>query len=114
MWQQDKTDNESPYHISQHHLQERQIGVVSQARNTDDGESAGFCRNNRKRDRPPGNIPVGEKIIAQGALLLAKAQPKQSDPRQVKRDDAKVKLIQNHKYRVAKASVAAGDSPASG
>ncbi len=97
MRQQDKTDDEPPHHVSQHHLKKCQIGVVRQAGNTDDGESAGFSRNNRKRDRPPGNIPVGQKIIAQGALLLAKAQPKQRDPRQVERDNAKIKLVQNHK-----------------
>ncbi len=97
MRQQDKADDETPHHVSQHHLQKRQIGVVSQTGNTDDGERAGFRRDDRKRNRPPGNVPVGQKIVAQGALLLAKAQSKQSDPSQVKRDDGEIKLVQNHK-----------------
>ena len=93
--QQNKTDDHASHDVSHHHLQKRQIGVVSQTWNADDGERAGFRRDDGKRNRPPGNIPVGEKIIAQRALLLAKAQSEQSDPRQVQRDDGEIKLVQS-------------------
>ena len=72
---------------------ETQVGVVGQAGNADDGERAGFSRDDGKRNRPPGNIAIGEKIIAQRTLRLAKAQTEQRDPRQVQRDNGEIKFV---------------------
>ena len=100
MGQQNKADDDAAHDIAHHHLQKREIGVVSQTWNADDGERAGFRRDDGKCNRPPGNIPVRQKIVAQGALLLAEAQPEQSDPHQIERDDREIKLVQNHKRTV--------------
>ena len=103
MGQKDKTDNHTAHDISHYHLQKREIGIVSQTWNADDGQRAGFRRDDRKRNRPPGNIPVGEKVVAQSALLLPEAQSEQSDPSQIERDNGEIELVQNHNDRVARA-----------
>ncbi len=95
----------APHHVSQHHLQKSQVGVVGEAGNADDGQGAGLSRHDRQRNRPPGNIAVGEKVVAQRALPLAEAQAKQRDPRQVQRDDGEIKLVENHKEFVQQQSV---------
>ena len=71
MGQENKADHDTAHDIAHHHLQKGEIGIVGQTRNADDGQCAGFRRNDGKRNRPPGNIPVSQKIIAQGALFLA-------------------------------------------
>src|SRR5580704_2742230 len=94
--QQNKTDDHASHEISQNDLQEGEIGIVGKAGNADDGERAGFGRNNRKRDRPPGNIAVGQKVIAQSPLTLAEAQAEQSDPHEVKRNDREIEFVEFH------------------
>ena len=93
MRQENKADDHATHDVSHHDLQKGQVSVVSQPRNADDGQCAGLGRNDRERNRPPRNIAPGEKIVAQRALLLAEAQPKQRDPRQVQPDDREIQLV---------------------
>src|SRR4029077_20191203 len=106
--QENETDDDTPDHVSQHDLQEHQVGVIGQSGNANDGESAGFRCDDGERNRPPWDIAIGEKIVPQRALLLAEAQPEERNPRQVQPDNREVKLVQAHKPTY----VAAGDSPA--
>ncbi len=96
MRQKNKADNRAAHDIAHHHLQKCEIGIVSQTWNADDSESARFRRDDGERNRPPGYVTIGEKIRAQRALLLAKAQPEQGYPRQVQRDNREVELVQAH------------------
>ena len=66
-----------PQDVTHDNLQERQVGVVGQPRNADDGERAGLGGDDGKRNRPPGNVAVGQKIVAQSSLPFAKTQAKQ-------------------------------------
>src|SRR5580704_5906520 len=61
--QQNETNNDASSQISKDHLEKREIRIVSQARNTNDGERAGFRGNDRESDGPPGNIAIREKVI---------------------------------------------------
>ena len=48
-------------------------------------------------DRPPGNVAVGQEIIAQGALALAEAQAEQRDAHEIQRDDREIESVQSHR-----------------
>ena len=48
-----------------------------------------------KRNCPPGNVAVGEKVVPHRPLPFAKAQAEQRDPRQVRRDNQQVDPIQS-------------------
>ena len=85
-----------PNHVSHYYLKKSQIGVISQAGNTNDGQNTGFGRDDRKRDRPPGDIAVGQKIVAQRALPFAKTQAEECDPSEIDRDDRKIELVEAH------------------
>src|SRR5208283_2905987 len=74
VWEQDKADYDAPDTIAHDHLQEGEIGIVGEPGNTDDGERAGFGGDNGKCDRPPRDIAPRQKIIAQRAMPLAKAE----------------------------------------
>src|SRR3984957_13991095 len=93
--QQQTTDDNAPQQISHRPLKKSEIRIVGQAGNTDNGQCAGFCRNDREADCPPGNFAVGEEIIAHGPLPLSKSQPEQRDPRKISRDDQQVDPIQS-------------------
>src|SRR3954466_939145 len=96
MWQQDEADDEAADEISHDNLKKREIGVVGQSRDADDGERAGFRSDDGKRNRPPGYVAAGEEIIAQGALALAESQAEQSDPDKIGGDDRVVEMVQAH------------------
>ena len=96
MWKEHEADNYAANNVSEHNLQEGEIALIRQPGNADDGQRAGLGRNNRERNRPPGNVAVGQKVVTQRALPLAKAQPEQSDPRQIDCDDRKIKTVQAH------------------
>ena len=96
MGQQHKADDYAPHHVAHHYLQESQIADVSDPRNADNGQRAGLGRDDRQRNGPPRYIAIRQKVIAQRALALAKAQAEQRDARQVKRDDRQVDLVQSH------------------
>ena len=98
MRQQHETDHHASDHISHHHLQESQVGVISKSRDADDGEGAGFGGDDGKCDGPPGNIASREKIIAQSAVPLAEAQSEQSDADQVERDNRKIEFVETHAF----------------
>ena len=96
MRQQNESDHEAADDVSHDDLKKREIGVVGEAGNADDGERAGFRGHDGKRNRPPGNVAAGEEIIAQGTLALAEAQTEQSDPDQIGGDDRVVEMVQAH------------------
>jgi len=91
--QQHETNNDTPDHIAHHHLQKSKIRIVGESGNTDDGQRARFRGHNRERNRPPGNLAVGEKIIPHRPLPLAETQPKQRDASQVRRNNQQVDPI---------------------
>ena len=73
VWQQQVADDDASHEIAHHQLQEGEVGIVGQAGHADDGEGAGFGGDDGERDGPPWNIAIGEEVIAQGTLPLAKA-----------------------------------------
>src|SRR4051812_29442510 len=97
--QEHEADDDSAHEIPEDDLQELQVGVVGESGNTDDGQGAGFSRNDRERDRPPGNIPVGEEVVFQRALTFSELKPKQSYSREVRRDDQVIESTKAHALR---------------
>src|SRR5258708_4703410 len=77
MWQQDESNDETADDVSHDDLKKGQIGVVRQAGNADDGESAGFGCNDGKRDCPPRDVTSGEEVIAESSLALPKGKAEQ-------------------------------------
>jgi hypothetical protein len=75
-------------------LQEGQVGVESQPGDADDGQGAGFGGDDGEGDRPPGNVAVGQEVVAQAALRFAEAQSEDRDRRQIQRDDGQVKRVE--------------------
>jgi len=75
-------------------LQKTEIRVEGEPGDADDGQGAGFSGDNGERNRPPGNVAVGEEIVAQAALRFAEAQAEDRDRRQIERDDRQVDRIQ--------------------
>src|ERR1700722_2803447 len=98
MWKQQEADHHAPDHVSHHHLQEGQVGVIGKSRDADYGEGAGFGGDDGKRDGPPGNIASREKIIAQSAVPLAEAQAEQGDADQVERNNRKIEFVETHAF----------------
>jgi len=96
MRQQHESDDEAASDISHDHLQEGEIGVVSEAGYADDREGAGFGGNDGERDRPPGNIASSKKVVAQRALLLAEAKSEQSYADEIDGYDAEVDSVEAH------------------
>ena len=94
--------------IAEDDLQEAQIGIEGKPRDADDGERAGFGGDDGKRNRPPGNVAVGQEVIAQGALRFAEAQPEDRDRRQIERDDRQVDRVQPVDWRLRRVSSADG------
>jgi hypothetical protein len=93
MRQQNETDDDAPDEISEDNLQKCQIRVVGEAGNADDGERAGFGGDNRKGNRPPGNVAVSQEVIAQCALTLAETQAEQSDPHEIERNNREIEFV---------------------
>ena len=87
MRQQHEADDDAAYDVAHDDLKEREVRVVGEARDADDGQRAGLGGDDGERDRPPRDVAVGKKVIPQRALLLAEAQPEQRDADQVERDD---------------------------
>src|SRR5215471_10823179 len=96
MRKQDKADDNASHHVADDYLQEREIGVVSQAGNADDRQRASFGGDDGKRDGPPWDVASREEVVAQSALLLAKAETEQRDADQVERDDRVVEIVEPH------------------
>src|ERR1035438_5119169 len=93
--QEYETNNDASDDVPHYHLQEREIRIVGEARNADDGQSAGLGGHDRQRNRPPRNIAIGEEVIPHRPLPLAKAQPEERDSCQVCRDNQQVDPIQS-------------------
>src|SRR5882757_2372011 len=98
LWQENKTNDDASDYVSHDHLQEGKVGIVGEARNADDGQRTGFCRDNRQCDCPPRNVAVGEKIVAHRPLPFAKAQPEQRDPRQIDGNNDEVDRTQSQTH----------------
>ena len=79
MWKENEADDDPADDISDYDLQKREVGVVRESGNADDGEGAGFGRHDGQGNGPPRNFASGKKIIAKCSLLLAEAQAKQRD-----------------------------------
>src|SRR5581483_10394182 len=94
--QQNKTDDYSADHVSEDHLQECEVRIISETGNADDGERAGFCGDDGKSNRPPGNIAIGKKVVAKRTLAFAKSQAKQGDAGKIDRDNGEIGGIQAH------------------
>ena len=77
---QEKTDDNAREQVTQDHLQKFQIAIEREARSADDGQRARLGRDNRKRNGPPGNVAVGQKIIPQRPLRLRNRIPNQVMP----------------------------------
>ena len=71
--QQHEADDDAPHYVSHHDLKKREVRVVGEPGNADDGERAGLGRDDRERNRPPRNIASRQKIVAQRPLLLAES-----------------------------------------
>src|SRR6185312_8634278 len=97
MGQQYKADNDTADNVAENELQKGKVGGERQPGDTDDGERTGFGCDDGERNRPPGNIAVGEKVIAQGALPLAEAQAEHSDPCEINNNNQQVERIQAHR-----------------
>ena len=101
MGQQHKSNDEAAYDVSHDHLQKGQIAVVSETRHADDGQRAGFSRNDGQRNRPPWDVASGEEVVAQCALPFTKSQAEQSDADQVNCDDSEVETVEAHAVELA-------------
>ena len=99
MREQNKTDDDASDQIPEDNLQKRQIGIVGEAGDADDGEGAGFGGHNRKRNRPPGNVAVGEEVVAQRASMFAEAQAEQSNPDEIERNNREIEFVETHVRR---------------
>src|SRR6478672_8253260 len=96
MRQKQKADDDASDHIAHHDLEEREVCVIGKTGNADNGESASLGGNDREGDRPPRYVAPGEKVVAEGALLLAKAQAEEGDACQVKSDDGEIEFVEAH------------------
>src|SRR5260221_13089301 len=92
---ENETNDDEADHGTQQKLQKSKIRIGGEAGNTDYGQRASLRRHNRQRNCPPRNIAVGEKVVSYRALPLAKPQPEQRDPRQVRRNNQQVDPIQS-------------------
>jgi hypothetical protein len=79
-------------------LQKRHVAAVRQAGNADDGKRAGFRGDDGERNRPPGHVTIGEKVVAKRALAAAEADAEGRDARQVHGNDDQVQPIQSHAW----------------
>jgi len=71
-------------------LQKTEVRVVSQTRNADDRQRAGFGRDNRESNSRPGNALVCQEVVAQGALALAEAQAEKGYACKVESDNGEI------------------------
>jgi hypothetical protein len=71
--EQQEADDDASDQVSEDDLEEAEIVVVGEAGDADDGERAGLGGDDGERDRPPGNVAVGEEVVAQRAMALAEA-----------------------------------------
>jgi len=91
LWDENDADQHAGDEVSEDNLQKAKIGVIGQGRCADDGQRAGLSGYDGERNGRPGNVLVREKIIAQRALLFAKAQAKESNTGQINGDDGQIK-----------------------
>jgi hypothetical protein len=71
--EQQEADDDASDQVSEDDLEEAEVVVVGEAGDADDGERAGLGGDDGERDRPPGNVAVGEEVVAQRAMALAEA-----------------------------------------
>ena len=65
-------DKNPPDQVSDDQLKKRQVPGIGDSGSADDGERAGFRRDNRKRERPRRRCLSAEEIGVNGLLLLTK------------------------------------------
>ena len=72
-----------PTTVSHDYLKEREVRVVGEAGDADDGQRAGFGSDDGERDGPPRDVASGKEVVAQSALLFAEAQAEERDAREI-------------------------------
>src|SRR4051812_9076697 len=102
MRQQQKADHHATDQVADHDLQETEVGVVGEAGDADDRQRACLRCHNRERDRPPRNIPVSQKVVAERPLLLAELQSEDRDPDQVRDNQNEVESVQTRRVQTQK------------
>src|SRR5580704_2656420 len=60
--------------VAENDLEKSPVAGICETRHADDGESAGLRRDDRKRNRPPGNPLVREKVCSQRAIAVTEMQ----------------------------------------
>ena len=60
-----RADNDAAKQVAEDKLEKAEIAAISNSGRADDGEGAGFSANNGESNGPPGNVAVGQKIVAQ-------------------------------------------------
>ena len=99
MGEKNQRNHDAGQQVSQDDLQKSEITLKGQRRRADDGQGAGFGRNDGERDGPPGNIPVSQEIVFQRTLTFSELQAKQSYSRKVSRDDQVIESMKAHVLR---------------
>src|SRR5581483_5808512 len=93
---EDEADDYPADEIPEDDLQKGEVGVVSEAGDADDRQGAGLGSDDGESDRPPRDVAIGEKVVFQGFLAFAKAQPEQGDTRQINSDDREIDMVETH------------------
>ena len=96
--QEDDGNDDATDHVADDELEEAEISTEGQAGNGDDGEGAGFGRDDGERDGPPGDGLVGEEVAAQGAgvgvFAAAEVQAEERDADEVDDDEGEVDRVE--------------------
>jgi len=60
-----QADHDAAKQVTEDKLKKAEVAAIGNSGRTDNSERAGFSANNGKSNGPPGNVAVGQKIIAQ-------------------------------------------------
>jgi hypothetical protein len=95
--QKEQAHGDASEQIAEDDLQEAEVAGVGYAGDADDGERAGLCGDDGKRDGPPGDSPAAEKVAAQCARLsifATEAQAEDGDGGEIDEDEDQVRQAQ--------------------
>ena len=80
---EEKADDDAADDVAQRELQERHVAGIGGSRDADERQRAGFGRDNREADGPPGHAAVGQKIVARRVLKAGEPGSEGGDGGQV-------------------------------
>ena len=82
--------------VSDDELNEGEVAALAirHGGHADDGEGAGFGRDDGKSNAPPGDVFAAEKIITGVALAASKPQAHSDDAGKVKQDDGPIAAVE--------------------